>query len=247
MMKKPWFLIGILLMAHPVWAQPENTGDTDPSKLKQRTGVLMSASGPSEPEAARDVLVKTPPYQPPAPSPQAPAVSARPEPAAVKSVTGTGSGKSAPASSLRTQTSVAPKEHEPLTVAKPKAPVTPKQAAPSPKPAEKSSVPRSQNTGCRIGGYIEETMSPEECRRQGGMMIEAAGTFSGSGDPSPRSKAAGQPSLFDSRNLVCRVRGHEKKGLSAEECKKQGGVMITTWDVPTYHKPPANGKFLGEN
>jgi hypothetical protein len=133
-------------------------------------------------------------------------------------------------------------------VAKPKTPVTPKQTAPSAsKPTAKSSAASSQNYTCRVGGYIEENMSPEECRRQGGMMVETAGASARLKKSDAPSKQTEKTSLFDLRNPVCRVLGHEKKGLSAEECKKQGGVMITTWDVPTYHKPPANGKFLGEN
>lgn len=245
-MKRLWILAGLLLAFHVLGTRAGSAADEEAPKPEQRTGVLMSSSSSSGAEAARDVLVKTPPYQAPAPSPQAPAVSNKPEPAAAKPVTGTGSKKSAPSSSVKTQTSVAPKEHEPLTVAKPKVPVTPKKTALPPKPTEKSSAASWQKDACRVGGYIEENMSPEECRRQGGMMVAAAGASAGpknSGAPSGKTE---KTSLFDLRNPVCRVLGHEVKGLSAEECKKQGGVMITTWDVPTYHKPPANGKFLGE-
>jgi len=249
-MKRFWILAGILLAFTVLGARAGNAADEETGKTKPQTGVLMSSSSPSSPEAARGILVKTPPYQPPAPSPNAPAVSNKPAPAAVKPMTGDGPKKSVPSSSIKTQTSVAPREREPLKAARPKAPVKPKQTAPSTsksKPTAKSSAASSQNDACRVGGYIEENMSPEECRRQGGMMVTTAGAAA-------RSQKSGTPprqteniSLFDLRNPVCRVLGHEKKGLSAEECKKQGGVMITTWDVPTYHKPPANGKFLGES
>jgi len=114
------------------------------------------------------------------------------------------------------------------------------------KPTENSSRSDPRDSACRLGGYLEENMSPEECRRQGGMMITTSRTSAGSDKTVPQSKQTENSSMFNPRNSVCRLRGHEKKDMSPEECKNQGGMMITTGDVPTYHEPPINGRYLGK-
>ena len=215
-MKKLWILIGIVFMANTAWAQSENVTNKEPSKAKQRTGVLSSFStakvSSSSETSARNILVGNISYQP--------------------LVT-------------QSQASVESKKSDQPSATKPQASVGSNKAAPQSKQTENSPMSDSRSSACRLGGYVEEDMSPEECRRQGGMMIAISQTSVESNKPAPQSKQTENSSMFDLRNSVCRLHGHEKENMSSEECRSQGGVMITTGDVPTYHKPPANGKYVG--
>ena len=203
-------------MANTAWAQSENVTNKEPSKAKQRTGVLSSFStakvSSSSETSARNILVGNISYQP--------------------LVT-------------QSQASVESKKSDQPSATKPQASVGSNKAAPQSKQTENSPMSDSRSSACRLGGYVEEDMSPEECRRQGGMMIAISQTSVESNKPAPQSKQTENSSMFDLRNSVCRLHGHEKENMSSEECRSQGGVMITTGDVPTYHKPPANGKYVG--
>ncbi len=203
-------------MANAAWAQSDDVTNKELPKGTQRTGVLSSSSTAKAPLNSDT-------------SPRNILVRNTPyRPLAAQSQNSGESKKPDHSSVIQSQTSVEPQ----------KPVLRSKQTENSPKSDSRSSA-------CRLGGYVEENMGPEECRRQGGMMIAVSKTSARSNRPAPQSKQAENSSAFDWRNSVCRVRGHEKGNLSPEECRKQGGVMITTGDVPTYHKPPANGKFVG--
>ncbi len=285
-MKKPWILIGILLMANAAWAQSEDAASNEPTKTTQSTGVLSSFSSeknpPSFEASARNILVKNIPYpssavqpqtsgeskktdpvsaaqaQPPAESKkpvlsstvkwQTSVESRKPDPPSIAPAkVPVESKKADPSSAAKWKTSIESRKSDPPSATPSKASVEPTRPVPQSKPTGSSSVVNPKNSACRLGGYIEEEMSPDECRRYGGMIILTSQASVVLNQPAPPSTQEENVSLFDQRNLVCRLRGHEKKGLSPQECREQGGMMITTGDVPTYHKPPANGKFDGRD
>jgi len=237
-------------MANTAWAQSENVTNKEPSKAKQRTGVLSSFStakvSSSSETSARNILVGNISYQPLVTQSQASVESKKSDqPSATKPQASVESKKPDQPSATKLQASVESKKPDQPSATKPQASVGSNKAAPQSKQTENSPMSDSRSSACRLGGYVEEDMSPEECRRQGGMMIAISQTSVESNKPAPQSKQTENSSMFDLRNSVCRLHGHEKENMSSEECRSQGGVMITTGDVPTYHKPPANGKYVG--
>ncbi len=218
-MNKPWILAGILLTAHMAWAQSENVTSKEPSKTRQATEVLSGV-------AAAKV------------SPGAATVSNN---ILVRNIPYT-----FPAAEV--QTSVASK-----TAVKPLAPAASNKPAPLPQQKEKTALFASLDSVCRLGGFEEDDMTPEECRKHGGVMITTAQTSFKPKKSAPKpiltlapSKQTENPSLFDSQELVCRLRGYEIENMSSEECRKQGGMMISTGNVPTRHSPPLNGQYMGK-
>lgn len=275
-MKKPWILIGILFMASSVWAQSENGANKESPKAKQRTEVTSSVSTPGVSSdsgtSSRNILVRNIPYRPSVTPAQTSAGSNKPvsqskqkedpskqtmKPALFNSrnlvcrLRGQEKESLSPEECKR-QGGVMVQASKASVGSNKPVPQSPQKENPV-KQTEKASPLITRDTTCRLGGYEEDDMSPEECRRYGGLMVTTAQTsvrsdklVSQSQQKEDPSKKTENVSLFNSRNLVCRLRGYEMENMSPEECRKQGGVMVTTVAVPTRHVPPLNGLYTGK-